>query len=325
MLMIKKLFSLFFCINGDFMRKNTIFVVVKIQKFLTYLEQRRNYSPHTITSYQTDLKQFDEFLYHDDKQNIDRNDDTKITPIAVRSWIMTLSESGVSSRSINRKISSLKAYFKWKEINDTGFKNPMLKIIPPKTSKRKLSAISLDDMTILVEKRPSEGDFDAFRNYIIMEILYATGIRRAEILSIKHSDISFNHKQIRIIGKGSKERFVPIGDKLIDDLIKYIALKQRYNIKESSLIVTKQGKPLTANQLYYIIHTMLKTYNVGERSPHVFRHTCATHLISNGADIINVKNLLGHTSLKATEVYTHTTIEELKKEYKRSFEQKFNK
>lgn len=201
----------------------------------------------------------------------------------------------------------------------------MLKIIPPKTVMRKISSLSKDDMQKLLYKRPNEEDFTQMRNFLIIEILYATGIRQAELLGIDKNDIYFQNKQLRVIGKGNKERIIPIESKLIDDIVKYIDLKHRYNIKESKLMVTDKGKPLSKYQLYSIVHKLLENYNVTERSPHIFRHTCATHLMSNGADIVNVKNLLGHRSITATEVYTHTTIEELKKEYKNSFEQNFNK
>ena len=297
---------------------------MKTDIFLTYLRQRRNYSELTVKSYESDLLQFESFLTKDDNDKSVLEDDGLITVNSVRSWIMTLSEQGISARSINRKLSSLRAYFRWVEINNAEFKNPMLKIVSPKMSKRRLSAITNDDMQMLLEQRPSEEDFDAFRNYVIVELLYATGIRQAELLGIKQTDISFTDRQLKIFGKGNKERIIPIGQKLMDDIIKYIDLKQRYSIKQTALMVTKEGKVLTKEQLYRIVHKLLENVNISEKSPHTFRHTCATHLVEEGADIMNVKNLLGHSSLKATEIYTHTTIEQLKKEYKRTFEQNFN-
>ncbi len=297
---------------------------MNIDEFLTYLKNRRNYSDLTLQAYESDLLQFENFLIKDDIDKAILNDDSQITVNSIRSWIMTLTESKVTARSINRKISSLKTYFRWRETLDKDFKNPMLKIIPPKMSKRKLAAITNDDMAILLQNRPNEDDFDAFRNYLIVEILYSTGIRQAELLGIDEKDISFSSRQLRVIGKGSKERIIPIDTKLINDILKYIDTKKRYNIEESKLMVTKKGKVLSKYMLYSIVHKLLENINVSERSPHVFRHTCATHLINEGADIVNVKNLLGHVSLKTTEVYTHTTIEELKKEYKRSFEHNFN-
>ncbi|MBR1774701.1 MAG: tyrosine-type recombinase/integrase [Bacteroidales bacterium] len=294
---------------------------MKIQEFLKYLKHKRNYSDLTVQSYESDLLQFENFLVKDDNDFSVLQDDNLISVNAVRSWIMTLSEQGISARSINRKISSLKSYFKWCEMFDTEFKNPMLKIIPPKTKKRKLASLSNDDISSLLSLQPNANNFDDFRNFLIIEILYATGIRQAELLNIEEKDISFTNKQLRVLGKGNKERIIPIEEKLIDSITQFIDLKRRYNIKESRLIVSSTGKPISKYQLYSIVHRLLENYNVSERSAHIFRHTCATHLVGEGADIVNVKNLLGHSSLKATEVYTHTTIEQLKSEYKKKYKQ----
>ena len=297
---------------------------MKTDEFLIYLHNVRKYSDLTVLSYGTDLKQFEDFLFKDDKNLRSGDDDAAITVNAVRSWIMTLSECGVSARSINRKISALKSYCKWVETNDKEFKNPMLKIIPPKISKRKTSFIAEEDMEKLLEKNYDENDFESFRDFIMTELLYATGIRRAELANIKDTDFSFVKNQLKVLGKGNKERIIPLGEQIICDVIKYIDLKKRLNFKEERFLVTKEGIPMKAWQIYSVVRRILKDYNVSKRSPHVFRHTCATHLINEGADIVNVKNLLGHSSLKATEVYTHTTIEQLKKEYQRLFGQNFN-
>lgn len=297
---------------------------MKVSEFLTYLKQRRNYSDLTIQSYESDLLQFESFLVNDDDGKMVLENDNLITVNAVRSWIITLTQQGLTARSVNRKISSLKAYFKWVEVNDADFKNPMLKIVSPKISQRKLVAITNSDIFNLLQQRPKEDDLECFRNYLIIEILYSTGIRQAELLKIEHQDISVKNKQLRVLGKGNKERVIPIGEKLMSDIMKYIELKYRFNISGNRLMTTKNGRQLSKYQLYSIVHKILEGVSVSVHSPHVFRHTCATHLVDNGANIVNVKNLLGHASLKATEVYTHTSIEQLKKEYRRSFEQEFN-
>jgi integrase/recombinase XerC len=298
---------------------------MQIDNFLTYLRLNRHYSELTIQSYQTDLLQFEIFLTQDDNDKSVLENDNLISTNAIRSWIMTLTESKISTRSINRKISSLRAYFRWVELNDLDFENPTLKIINPKTSYRKMSAIPEDDMQTLLDNLRNEEDFIAFRNYLIILLLYGTGIRQAELLSIKEGDISLMLRQIRIIGKGSKERIIPLGEEIISKITKYIDLKRRYNIEETTLFTDEKGKRLSKFQLYSMVHKLLENIAVSERSPHVFRHTCATHLVNEGANIMNVKSLLGHSSIQATEVYTHTTIEELKKEYKRSFDHNFNK
>ena len=298
---------------------------MQIDNFLTYLRLNRHYSELTIQSYQTDLLQFENFLTKDDNDKSVLENDNLISTNAIRSWIMTLTESKISTRSINRKISSLRAYFRWIELNDLDFENPTLKIINPKTSYRKMSAIPENDMQTLLDSLRNEEDFIAFRNYLIILLLYATGIRQAELLSIKEGDISLMLRQIRIIGKGNKERIIPLGEEIISKITKYIDLKRRYNIEETTLFTDEKGKKLSKFQLYSMVHKLLENIAVSERSPHIFRHTCATHLVNEGANIMNVKSLLGHSSIQATEVYTHTTIEELKKEYKRSFDHNFNK
>lgn len=298
---------------------------MQIDNFLTYLRLNRHYSELTIQSYQTDLLQFENFLTQDDNDKSILDNDNLISTNAIRSWIMSLTESKISTRSINRKISSLRAYFRWVELNDLDFENPTLKIINPKTSYRKMSAIPENDMQTLLDSLRNEEDFIAFRNYLIILLLYATGIRQAELLSIKENDISLMLRQIRIVGKGNKERIIPLGEEIISKITKYINLKRRYNIKETTLFTDEKGKELSKFQLYSMVHKLLENIAISERSPHVFRHTCATHLVNEGANIMNVKSLLGHSSIQATEVYTHTTIEELKKEYKRSFDHNFNK
>ena len=298
---------------------------MQIDNFLTYLRLNRHYSELTIQSYQTDLLQFENFLTKDDNDKSVLENDNLISTNAIRSWIMTLTENKISTRSINRKISSLRAYFRWIELNDLDFENPTLKIINPKTSYRKMSAIPENDMQTLLDSLRNEEDFIAFRNYLIILLLYATGIRQAELLSIKEGDISLMLRQIRIVGKGNKERIIPLGEEIISKITKYIDLKRRYNIEETTLFTDEKGKRLSKFQLYSMVHKLLENIAVSERSPHVFRHTCATHLVNEGANIMNVKSLLGHSSIQATEVYTHTTIEELKKEYKRSFDHNFNK
>lgn len=170
-----------------------------------------------------------------------------------------------------------------------------------------------DDTEKLFSIKPNEEDFNEMRNYLILELLYSTGMRQAELLSLKETDINYNKDYLNVIGKGNKERIIPIGKKIITDLTKYIDFKRRLNISETALMVNKDGRKLSKYQLYSIVHKKLENYDVSEKSPHEFRHTCATHLVKEGADIINVKNLLGHTSLSATEVYINTTIEELKK------------
>lgn len=289
---------------------------MKKEEFLTYLKRQRKLSDYTIRSYGIDLAQFEQELKRlNDGNEFEGEPDAKL----IRIWLMDLADGSISNRSINRKISALRTYFHYIEKQDPSFNNPMTKIVAPKMAKRKPSFLFESDMDKLLNEVVDEEDFVCFRNYLIIEILYATGIRRSELLSIEDKDINLYSNAIKIFGKGKKERIVPFGTKLKEDLIKYIEHKKRLNIKESLLITDKDGKPMSQGKLYTMVHKKLQEYNISEKSPHVFRHTCATHLLNQGAEINNVKNLLGHSSLAATEVYAHTTIEQLKNEYKNSF------
>lgn len=289
---------------------------MKVAEFLTYLEKQRDFSPCTIKSYETDLRQLAEKL-----QSLNNGEPFLQEPDAklIRVWLMDMADRGLSTRTINRKIIALRSYFKFLQHEDDTIENPMAKILAPKMSKRKMSFVHQDEMEKLLSAKPDENNFIEFRDYFIMEFLYATGMRKAELLSIKNNDFDFYAKQIRVLGKRRKERIIPLGEKILDDVVKYIDLKQRLGIKGKFLIVDKKGEAMSAGQLYYLINKKLKNCNVDEKSPHVFRHTCATHLLENGAEINNIKNLLGHVSLSSTEVYTHPTIEQLKEEYRHSF------
>lgn len=289
---------------------------MRIDEFLTYLSKNRNCSEHTVKAYSTDLKQFEKELARICEGDVS---DQSITTNIVRVWIMDLSEKGISNRSINRKITALRTYFNYLEKTDGNIVNPMSKILAPKIPARKMSSLSNDDIQMLLKEEYDENDFESLRNHLIIEILYCTGIRRAELLGLKESDISFSNYYLKVLGKRRKERIVPINQKIVDDLTKYIDLKQRLDIKEEFLFVDKKGKVLTEGKLYYMIHNKLLSCGAEKKSPHVFRHTCATHLIENGAEINNVKNLLGHVSITTTEKYIHSTIEQLKKEYKNAF------
>ena len=297
---------------------------MKTAEFVAYLEKTKKKSDLTVQSYLSDLRQFELFLNTTDPDNFPSDDDSKIDFQLIRLWIMHLSDSNISPRSINRKLSALRSYFRFIEKNDTAFESPMAKIVPPKYTNKKQSYLSQNDIQDLFAEQPDGNDFVQLRNYLILEILYATGIRQAELLRLHEQDIDLDYKTLKIHGKGNKERFVPINAKIIEGLIKYNDLKHRLNIKEGHLMVNQDGCIMSKMQLYSMIHKRLDGYNISKRSAHVFRHTCATHLTENGADIVNVKNLLGHANLSATEIYTHPSIEKLKQEYKKTFGKKFN-
>lgn len=290
---------------------------MEIDNFLTYLSKSKNASKHTLTAYASDLHQFEQHLSllcqgDTEDKNIDLN--------IIRIWIMDMADKGITNRSIARKLTALRTYFFYKETVDKDTKNPMNKIVAPKIAKRKMSFISEQEIKKLLNEQYNEEDFLSLRDKLIIELLYATGVRRSELINIKQSDISFERECIKVMGKRKKERMVPVNKKIVADLIKYIDLKQRLNIKETVLFVDKKGKPMSVNSLYYMVHKKLEGYDVNKKSPHVFRHTCATHLVGNGAELNNVKTLMGHASVATTELYTHTTLEQLKQEYKKAFQ-----
>lgn len=290
---------------------------MEIENFLTYLRKNKNASKHTITAYASDLHQFEQHLsYLCQGETADENIDLNV----IRVWIMDMADKGITNRSIARKLTALRTYFFYKETMDKDTKNPMNKVVAPKIAKRKMSFISKQEIKKLLSEQCNEDDFLSLRDKLIIELLYATGVRRSELVNIKQADISFERECIKVMGKRKKERIVPVNKKIVGDLIKYIDLKQRLNIKETVLFVDKKGKPMSVNSLYYMVHKKLEDYDVNKKSPHVFRHTCATHLVGNGAELNNVKTLMGHASVATTELYAHTTLEQLKQEYKKAFQ-----
>ncbi|MDR0789698.1 MAG: tyrosine-type recombinase/integrase [Bacteroidales bacterium] len=237
----------------------------------------------------------------------------------VKDWMLLLSQNGISARSICRKIASLRAFFKFLEENESIIHNPMVKIIQPKVSKRNPVYIQQEDISRLLKNEKQEEDpFFELRDELILELFYATGIRQAELLTIKETDIDFGNGYVRIFGKRRKERIIPLHRDLAQQIEQYISQRKLRGVACEALFVNKKLQPLTKFQLYSLIHQMLCTANVEKKSPHVLRHTFATHLLNEGADINSIKELLGHSSLSATQVYTHNSIEDLKRAYKQA-------
>ena len=280
------------------------------EKFLHYLLHEKRYSQHTIKSYETDLQQFFLFLA-DEFQVLSAK---KVTFQLVRSWIATLLNNNISSRSVNRKITTLKTYFRFLINEDVISISPMQKIIGPKTPKKLavfVEEIKMEELFSKVEF--GEGDV-AERDRLILELFYFTGIRLSELVNLKKLDIDFSNSTIRVLGKRNKERLIPITPYILDK----IKTANKSN-KSVFLFVSKKGTQISAKQVYRLVKKYLgMVTSLDKKSPHILRHTFATHMLNNGADINAVKELLGHTSLSATEVYTHNTIEKLKTVYKQA-------
>jgi integrase/recombinase XerC len=285
-------------------------------QFLNYVKYEKRFSPQTFIAYKTDLEQYINFLSSKQKEIKDA------THQDVRLWIVEELEMGKTSRTVNRKISSLKAFYKFLMRNNLISVNPTAKLIAPKQKKTLPVFVSENEMNMLFEHVVFPDTYEGIRDKTILELFYATGIRLSELLNIKKNDIDFYNQTIKIMGKRKKERIVPFSPKLSSVLKDYISTyKNEFGElgQHAFLFVTKEGKPIYPELVYKIVRKYLDMVStVSKRSPHVLRHTFATHLLDNDADLSAIKEILGHSSLAATQFYTHTSVEKLKKTYKQA-------
>ena len=280
------------------------------EKFLHYLKHEKRYSVHTLLSYSTDLKQFTNFLSSEFSVKSIR----KVNFQLVRSWIAKLLNENISARSVNRKITTLKTYFRFLIKEDIINQSPMQKIISPKTSKRLPVFVEQVKMEQLLNEIDFGEGFLAQRDRLILELFYFTGIRLSELINLKNKDINYSDSTILVLGKRKKERLIP----LTSDILSKIKKLNSSN-KSKYLFTTDKGKQISTKQVYRLVNKYLSMVTtLGKKSPHILRHTFATHLLNNGADINAIKELLGHANLSATQIYTHNTIEKLKTVYKQA-------
>ncbi len=295
-----------------------------IEKFKMYLETIKRYSNHTLTAYVTDLDQLDLFLDLYDKS---LSEPHSVVTRDLREWVMFLFDSGIMSSSINRKISSVKSFFSFLIKQQIIEIDPALKLIAPKKNKRLPVFLTKDQINVAIESMPVSVDFVQCRDRFIIVLFYLTGFRLSELINLKSSDIDFNRYNIKVLGKGNKERIIPISDSLVDEIKKYVKIRDEYlknqskittfTINSEYLIITEKCEKAYGNLIYKIVKRHLQVaVSLKKASPHVIRHTFATVMLNEGADINAIKHLLGHSSLAATEVYTHNTFEKLKKVYK---------
>jgi len=281
-------------------------------KFITYLSSEKRFSEHTIKSYTTDLKQFTSFL-SSEFQIIDEINEISFQ--IIRTWIASLLEKGINPRSVNRKISTLKTYFKFLIREGELIENPMMKVVAPKSKKRLPVFIEEDQIASLLNEVQFEKGFVGQRNKLIIELFYVTGIRLSELINIKISDVDFNNQSIKVLGKRNKERIIPLSSQVVNDLNIFIENNQ----KNKYLFTNLEGEKLYNKLVYRLVNKYIgEISSVNKKSPHILRHTFATHMLNNGADINAIKELLGHANLSATQVYTHNTIEKLKTVYKQA-------
>jgi integrase/recombinase XerC len=283
--------------------------------FLQYLEHEKKFSPHTILSYTNDLQQFEAYL----EKEVSGLGLLDINYMQVRSWIAQLMDSGTAARTVNRKLSSLKSFYRYLLKNNKIKFNPLQKIQAPKIPKRLPVFVDEKQMDKLFDEIEFEPGFKGIRDKLILDMFYQTGIRRAELLGLKEQDVDLYHLSIKVLGKRNKERIIPISLGLKRNLEAYFEVKKKEGLENPVLFVNLKAKALKASEVYKIVtHYLGEVTTLGKKSPHVLRHTFATHLLNNGADINAVKELLGHTNLSATQIYTHNTIEKLKKTYKQA-------
>lgn len=290
-------------------------LVSYVSPFFEYLEFEKKYSKHTIISYKNDLQQFIDYLSAE-KSELQITD---INHQIIRSWITDLLSEEISAKTVNRKLSSLKTFFKYLQKQEVIKTNPLSKISGPKTPKRLPVFIDEQPMQDLFNSIEFDEGFIGLRDKLILDILYQTGIRRSELAQLKVSDIDFYQSALKVLGKRNKERIIPISLSLKRNLEAYFQVKEVKSSFNTIVFITEKGKPLGDQGIYRVVKKYLSHITtISKKSPHVLRHTFATHLLNNGADINAVKDLLGHASLSATQVYTHNTIEKLKKSYKQA-------
>lgn len=287
---------------------------MSLKAFSEYLALEKNYSKHTVLAYIRDLEMFQEFL----NENHDSEPIENVDYSEIRQWIVELVNSGVSNRTINRKVSSLNSYYKFLQKAQQIETNPLRKHKALKVGKKVQLPFSEDELKRVLEDSIEVEDFESARDKLIIELFYATGIRRIELVNMKLSDVDLSKKQIKVLGKRNKERYMPLLSSLVKSLDTYLGFRNSLPeiTDKEYLFLTKKGVKIYEMLVYRIINKYFSVASSKAKcSPHVLRHSFATHLLNEGADLNAVKELLGHTSLAATQVYTHNSISELKKVY----------
>ena len=280
--------------------------------FLDYLKLERNYSQQTLLSYGNDLNQFEQYFKSVDEKLDFVHTDADV----VRLWVVSLMDKGYSAVSVNRKLSSLRAFYRFLLRKDLIKVDPMSKISGPKKKKPLPVFVREEDMDRLLDDTPFPENFEGCRDRLILEIFYMTGVRLSELIGLKDADVDFSLMQIKVTGKRNKQRVIPFGEELKEHMLQYLKLRNEAVSGPNAFFVLSNGNELYSGKVYNIVKTNLsKVVTLKKKSPHVLRHTFATTMLNHDAELGVVKELLGHESLTTTEVYTHTTFEELKKVY----------
>lgn len=287
-------------------------------RFLDYITFEKRYSQHTIHAYRSDLEQFFDFVTN--QYNL--SDINKVDHQVIRSWVVSMMEGSNTARTINRKITTLKSYFKFLIKEGAIQENPMNRVVAPKTSKRLPVFVEQESMNKLFDEIDFEEGYPGVRDRLIMELFYATGMRLSELVNLKEEDLDLYKNVLKVTGKRNKQRIIPFSGNLAELLSGYLEIKRKtfpVNEQNTYLFVTNKGEKLYPKLVYRMVHHYLNLVTtISKRSPHIIRHTFATHMLNNGADLNAIKEILGHANLAATQVYTHNTIEKLKSIYKQA-------
>ena len=288
-----------------------------MEKFFEYLKIEKNYSPKTIIAYQNDINSFKEFISDEFQQS----SLIKVNYSQIRSWIVLLVNSEISNKTINRKISSLNSFYKFLKKIGVNKINPLNEHKSLKTKSIVQIPFSKSEVSNVLNPENFTKDFDGVRDNLILEILYCTGIRRNELINLKINNIDLANQRIKVLGKRNKERYIPILNSTVQLLNFYLELRNKLNFinDKDFLLITRRGKKIYENLVNRVTKKYFSKYSSKlKKSPHILRHSFATHLLDNGADLNSVKDLLGHTSLAATQIYTNRSIEEIKKVFKKT-------
>lgn len=282
-----------------------------LQSFLNYLQFEKRSSNHTVTSYANDVAAFVEYI--GERSLIDVNEKP------VRNWIVDLSKQGITARSINRKIVALRSFYSFLQKSEQAKVNPAAHIAALKTAKRLPVFVEVNQMDTLYNEVEFEDDFAGLRSKLIIALLYETGMRRAELLNLHLHSFDLENRQVKVLGKRNKERIIPLLPELTETIRLYVKERAKYAEAHSFFFITDAGKPAYEGMIYRVVNKYLSVVTtIDKKSPHVLRHSCATHLLNNGADLQHIKEILGHANLSATQIYTHNSLEQIKEIYRKS-------
>jgi integrase/recombinase XerC len=284
--------------------------------FLQYLRSEKRFSEHTVLAYENDLKQFSFYL----EEVYEITDLSKVNDKIVRSWMVHLSDLGLSARSINRKLSTLKSFYRFACNNGFCKTNPLINVIGPKQEQRLPEFVEEKEMRMLFNDIVFEDNFKGLRDRIILDLFYQTGMRLSELRSVKVRDLDFSKKVIKVLGKRNKERMIPLHDSVLVGIRSYLTEREKNAMPgEEVLIIDNKGAKCNEKFVYRTVNLYLSAVTLtSKKSPHIIRHTFATHMLNRGADLNTIKEILGHANLAATQVYTHNSIDKLKAIYKQA-------